>query len=80
MKARSEIDTKLDAAQEKRAGWRDCEDEKKTRSIKRGNEERDGDWRGESVATRSPSVESRSHSRRGKTPSAAKLTQRSTLE
>ena len=56
MKARREIDSKLDAAQEKRAGWRDGEDEKRTRSIKRESEERDGDWRGESVATRSPSV------------------------
>ena len=68
LKARSEIDGKLDAAQEKRANWREGDEERRAKSIKRESAERDGGRMSDSIATMSPSEECRSHSRRGKRP------------
>ena len=67
-KARSDIDSKLDAALESRTAWIQGEEYKKTRSVKRESEARERDWQCESVATRSPSSESRTSSRRGRHP------------
>ena len=45
-KARSDIDSKLDAALDNGTAWRKEGEQNKTRSVKRESEERDRDWRG----------------------------------
>ena len=67
-KARRDIDAKLDAALEHRTAWRKDEEERKARTVKRESEEREMDLRGESIATGSPSSDSRTICRRGRHP------------